>query len=58
MHPAITSRPGYIVTQTLKPMQNLINLQSNVTQSVDYPLDVHRVINSSHIHNSKEINIF
>ena len=57
MHPAITSRPGYIVTQTLKPTQKSINWQSNVAQSVGYPLDVYRVTNSSQIQNSKEINI-
>jgi len=55
MHLAIPSSPGYIVTHTLKPMQKLINWQSNVTQSVDYPLDVHRVTNSCHNQNSKEI---
>jgi len=55
MHPAVTSSPGYNVTHTLKSEQTLINWQSNSTQSVDYPLDVHRVNNSCHNQNSKEI---
>jgi hypothetical protein len=55
MHPATTSSPGYIVTHTLKPMQKLINWQSNVTQSVEYPLDVHRVTKGGHNQKSNEI---
>jgi len=57
MHPAITSRPGYVASQTLKPMQKSINWQSNVAQFVYYPLDVNRITNTSHIQISKEINI-